>query len=327
MERLGIELVRERSDLRGRNINRAILDHFAERKVFEIERVRHWPSIREAEMQNVAVGDYVVLALEAELAGLTRAGLAAIGDIVLIGNGFGADKALFEIRVDDAGRLRGPGTLLDRPRARFLWPCGEVGDEVQKLVARANDAAETRLTQPDRLEIGFLFSLRQEGDFALDFRRHDGRGGALLGRLLLDQIGIGVAPVGRRFVDVADIENWLRRQEAQRLKKTPLFAANANGARRAPLFQFAEATLGERQQVLGLLVAALGLLLHLHDAPLEALEIGQHQLGFNRGDVGQRVDAALYMGDVAVVETTDDVGDRVAFANIRQKLIAEPFAL
>ena len=170
--------------------------------------------------------------------------------------------------------------------------------------------------QPDRLEIGLLFGLGQDGDFALDFRRHDDRDGAFLGRLFLDQIGIGVAPVGRLFVDIADIENRLRRQEAQRLEKTPLFAADASGARRAPFFQFAEAALGERQQVLGLLVAALGLLLHLRDAPLEAFEIGQHQFGFNRGDVGQGVDAALDMGDVAVLETAHDMGDRVAFANI-----------
>ena len=63
-----------------------------------------------------------------------------------------------------------------------------------------------------------------------------------------------------------------------------------------------------------------------HDAPLEAFEIGEHQFGFDRGDVGQRVDAALDMGDVAVLETAHDVGDCVAFANIGEKLIAEPFA-
>jgi hypothetical protein len=65
----------------------------------------------------------------------------------------------------------------------------------------------------------------------------------------------------------------------------------------------------------------------LDDSALQALEVGQHQLGFNGGDVGQGVDTAFNMGDVAVVETTDDMGDRIAFANIRKKLIAEPFAL
>ena len=121
MERLGIEVAGECNDLVNRDVDSAILDHFAKRKVFEIERLRHWRSIRETEMQDVAVGDHIVLAFEPELARLTRPGLAAIGDIVVIGNGFGADKALFEIRVDDAGRLRAPGSLFDRPRARLLW--------------------------------------------------------------------------------------------------------------------------------------------------------------------------------------------------------------
>ena len=43
MERLGIELTRERHDIGGRNINPAVFNHFTERKVFEIEHVRHWP--------------------------------------------------------------------------------------------------------------------------------------------------------------------------------------------------------------------------------------------------------------------------------------------
>ena len=41
MVRLGIELARERDDIGSRNIDPAVFDHFTERKVFEIERVRH----------------------------------------------------------------------------------------------------------------------------------------------------------------------------------------------------------------------------------------------------------------------------------------------
>ena len=59
---------------------------------------------------------------------------------------------------------------------------------------------------------------------------------------------------------------------------------------------------------------------------LEAFKIGQHQFGFDRCDVGQRVDAAFDMGDVAILEAAHHMGDRVAFANIGEKLIAEPFA-
>ena len=61
-----------------------------------------------AEMHHVAVRDDVFLALEPHLAGIARAGLAAERDIVVVGDGLGADEALLEIGVDHAGRLRAP---------------------------------------------------------------------------------------------------------------------------------------------------------------------------------------------------------------------------
>ena len=106
-----------------------------------------------------------------------------------------------------------------------------------------------------------------------------------------------------------------------------LLAAHPGRPRGPALAQFGEAALGELVEVLGLLVAALGLLLHRYGAPLEAFEIGEHQFGLDRRDVGERVDAAFDMGDVAVLETAHDMGDRVAFADGGEKLVAEPLAL
>ena len=59
-------------------------------------------------MHHVAVGDDVFLAFQPQLAGIARAGFAAERDIVGIGDGLGADKALFEIGMDDAGSRRAP---------------------------------------------------------------------------------------------------------------------------------------------------------------------------------------------------------------------------
>ena len=65
----------------------------------------------EPEMHHVAVGDDVFLAFQPQLAGVAGAGFAAERDVVVIGDGLGADEALLEIGVDDAGRR---GALVPR---------------------------------------------------------------------------------------------------------------------------------------------------------------------------------------------------------------------
>ena len=63
------------------------------------------------------------------------------------------------------------------------------------------------------------------------------------------------------------------------------------------------------------------------DALLEALEVGEHQLGLDRLGVGQRIDAVLDVRDVVVLEAAQHVGDGVDLADVRQELVAEAFAL
>ena len=77
----------------------------------------------------------------------------------------------------------------------------------------------------------------------------------------------------------------------------------------------------------GLLALPLGLLLEVVDALLQAVEIGEHQFGLDGLDVGRRIDAALDVGDVIVLEAAHDVGDGIDLADVGQELVAEPLAL
>ena len=61
----------------------------------------------EPEVHHVAVLDDVFLAFLADLAGFLGAALAVERDVVVVGDGLGADEALLEVGVDDAGGLRG----------------------------------------------------------------------------------------------------------------------------------------------------------------------------------------------------------------------------
>src|SRR3546814_2334919 len=74
----------------------------------------------EAEVQHVAFLDAVLLAFQAQAAGVAGAGFAAVLDEVVVADGFGADEALFEVGVDHAGGLGcGRAALEDRKSTRL----------------------------------------------------------------------------------------------------------------------------------------------------------------------------------------------------------------
>src|SRR5204863_1172557 len=108
--------------------------------------------IVETEMHDVAVGDDILLALQPQLAGAARAGLTAQRNIVIICERPGADTTLLKVGMDDAGRGRAPGAAMDGPGTGFLRPDGEIGDEVEQLIAGADQPVETGFLKPQRLQ-------------------------------------------------------------------------------------------------------------------------------------------------------------------------------
>ena len=103
-------------------------------------------------------------------------------------------------------------------------------------------------------------------------------------------------------------------------------ALEQDARRLAGLQQF-ERRLHHRQHGGRFLVLAAGALADLHDAALEAVEVGEHQLGLDRLGVGDRVDAALDMGDVVILEAAQHMDDGVDLADVGEELVAQAFAL
>ena len=135
-----------------------------------------------------------------------------------------------------------------------------------------------------------------------------------------------VAGRGRGLLDIADIEDGLRGQEAEAGERSLLLRLHLDEPRRLALAQQGKRAVDEVEGELRLLVAALRLLFERVAAALQAVEIGEHQLGLDRLDVGDRIDAALHMGDVAVLETAHHMGDGVDLADVGEELVAEPLA-
>ena len=110
--------------------------------------------------------------------------------------------------------------------------------------------------------------------------------------------------------------------------KSPLFLGLALGeARRLALAKQRQRAADEVKRLLrllGILVGAARLALQAVEAPLQALKIGEHQLRLHRFDIGQRIDAALDVRDVGILEAAHHMRDGVDLADIGEKLVAEP---
>jgi len=100
-------------------------------------------------------------------------------------------------------------------------------------------------------------------------------------------------------------------------------------ARRLALAQQHQRSVDQIEHFLGrfgVLAGALGLFLQRVDALFQGVEIGQHQLGFDRLDVGHRIDLAFDVGDVRILEAAHHMHDGVDLADGGEKLVAEPLA-
>src|SRR3990172_8971135 len=81
----------------------------------------------EPEMHDVAIAYHVILAFQPQLAGVLRTMLAFAGDVVVVGDGLGADEAVLEVGVNAPARLRRRRAHLYRPGPDFLRAGGKKG--------------------------------------------------------------------------------------------------------------------------------------------------------------------------------------------------------
>jgi hypothetical protein len=102
---------------------------------------------------------------------------------------------------------------------------------------------------------------------------------------------------------------------------------SARRCARAARFQRGLQRLDQRHLRGGFLVAAARALHQALRPLLQAVEVGEHQLRLDRLGVADRVDAALDMGDVAILEAAQHMDDRVHLADVRQELVAQALAL
>ena len=166
----------------------------------------------------------------------------------------------------------------------------------------------------------------QLADLGFDLRAHGHHDGAVFlgeGGHLVEQRVVREAV----FVDVGDEHHRLLGDEVALAQGGELVRRQAEGAHRLASVQALSHAVENGEHGAGVLVASIGdALVAVVDA-LGGLQVGERKLQVDDRDVVGRRDAPRHVHHVGVAEAAHHVGDGVGLADVREELIAEPFAL
>ncbi len=231
--------------------------------------------------------------------------------------------------MDHARSLRGLVALVDGPGPAFVGSGREEGLQVEQCVGRLDEPHHARLFEPDLAqEHRALLGILQLGDLRLDLGRDDQDLRVLPFHGAAHRLHIGVT--GRRgtFVHVAHVQHGLVGQQAELAGDLAVLRiVKLHFAGVAALF---EDLLVAEQHVHGLfrlfVAARLGLLLQLGKAVGHRFEV--FDLQFNVDDllVPDRIDRAVHVGHVRVVEAAQHVEDGVGFTDVGKELVSKTFS-
>ncbi|KPX26538.1 hypothetical protein ALQ28_05001 [Pseudomonas syringae pv. delphinii] len=282
----------------------------------------------EPEMHHITVFNDIFLAFQTPLTRFLGAGLTLELDKVVIGHDFGANKAFFEVGVDDACGLGCGGADADGPGADFFDASGEVGLQVEHFVAGADHAVQARFFEAQGFkEHVFLFAVIELGDFCFDLVADRHQHCAFF-------FGDGADHVQQRVVleavfgDVGDVHDRLGGQQVETTDDGFVVIAHAfhQAAGRLAFAEVCNQLLEQAFLNHCVLVAALGVARDLLQLFFAAVEVGEDQFKVDDLDVAFWVDAVGNVNYVLVFEAAHYVGDGIGLADIGEKLVAQAFA-
>ena len=229
--------------------------------------------------------------------------------------------------MNDPRRLRRQRALGDRPSAGLFRADGEIGLQAQQRIARADQTVQARLGQPHFLKEHRGLILGQLADLFLDPSRNHHTRRPLGAGHLGHAVRLAVAGGRLGLLDVADVKHGLRGQQLQHAPLLLVVGRNRHRARRLARVQGSQSGAQKPVLIQRILIAAPQLFAQRRQPPLNALHIGQHEFGLNRLGIGDRINPALDMGDVAIFKTAQHMGNGITFADIGEKLVAQALTL
>ena len=284
----------------------------------------------EQEVDNVAVFHDVLLALASKKP--LRLGVCqrAAGFEIVECDDLGTDEATLKIGVDLAGSLRRLGAALDGPRTAFVASSGQEGDQPEQAVAALDQTVEAGLLKSKLLhEHGLFIRIVELGNVGLELGadRQDLTALALGELFDGDKVAARFGVVYLVFAEICGVDGFAERQKVARGDECGVVRAALKRAGEIALVHVVAQRGKDLDLVVEALVTALCVFLSAVDAAVDHLKIRHDELGVDDLNVAQRVGRAFDVGDVRVFKAAHNVHDRVAAADVGQKLVAETLAL
>ena len=124
------------------------------------------------------------------------------------------------------------------------------------------------------------------------------------------------------FARVEHVEERLRSQQREFFQQSKIERC-AGGEKGSARIEHGVRGLGGLQQRLAVLGVA-GFLLQPRERLLQGLDVGQDEFGVDGLDVGERIDPAVHVDDIVVVEHPDHLTDRSASPMLARNSLSSP---
>ena len=268
-------------------------------------------------MHDVAVLDHVLLALDAQLTCGLAAGLAAQLHVIVVAGNLGLDEAALKVGVDDAGGLGSLGANADGPRPDLHGASGEVALQAKQLVCCLSKRLQAGVLKPQGLQVlsGLLWI--KISQLSLDTCANRDGLNAVNNRSRLGE---------HVLVNVCDVQDWLHGKQEEVAGSQALLVGHLHVSGAIALVQPLLKALCHIELGLEVLIA-LGLFLQLRQGALNGAQVSEDKLRLDNVHVLVRIDAALNMNDVGVLEVANNLADSIGVADVCQELVAQALAL
>ena len=231
--------------------------------------------------------------------------------------------------MDFACCLRSLSIQLNSPGAGFHFAGSQEGHQAKQLEACFNQAVQTGFLQTCHFQIFLSLFFRKLGNFAFHLSGNNDNLSIFFCSIFLYSLYMLVTGrIGNLALgNVGNVQYRFHSQQMQLAQELLLFLGQTKAACRHTIRKAGHNLFHYSLLQLNLFIAGFCQLNQALLTFFNCFHISQAQLGVDNIDITQRINAALNVGNVAILKAAYNLGNSVYLTDMGQELIAQAFAL